>query len=93
MVQVTICSDFGAMKIKSVTVSVISASICHEVIRLDVMILERTSTQGKAAWLETQGCLVVRTQAPAPRTAGLHCCPSVGALLPLLHCTIGNRGS
>ena len=39
MAAVTICSDFGAMKIKSVTVSVISASICHEVIRLDVMIL------------------------------------------------------
>ena len=34
--QVTICSDFGAPKIKSATVS---PSICHEVTGLDVMVL------------------------------------------------------
>ena len=31
MDAVTICSDFGAPKIKSVTVSTLSPSICHEV--------------------------------------------------------------
>ena len=39
MASVTICSDFGAPKIKSVTVSIVSASICHEVMGLDAMIL------------------------------------------------------
>ena len=38
MAAVTICSDSGAQKIKSVTVSIVSPSICHEVIRLDAMI-------------------------------------------------------
>ena len=31
MAAVTICSDSGAKKIKSVTVSTVSPSICHEV--------------------------------------------------------------
>ena len=31
MAAVTICSDFGAKKIKSVTVSIVSPPICHEV--------------------------------------------------------------
>ena len=35
---VTICSDFGAPKIKSATVSTVSASICHEVMEPDAMI-------------------------------------------------------
>ena len=40
MAAVTICSDFGAPpKIKSVTVSTVSPSICHEVMGLDAMIL------------------------------------------------------
>ena len=39
MATVTICSDFGAQKIKSVTVSIASPSICHEVMGLDAMIL------------------------------------------------------
>ena len=38
MAAVTICSDFGAQKIKSVTVSIVSPSICHEVMGPDVMI-------------------------------------------------------
>ena len=38
MAAVTICSDFGALKIKPVTVSIVSPSICHEVMGLDVMI-------------------------------------------------------
>ena len=38
MAAVTICSDFGSQKIKSVTVSVVSSSICHEAMGLDAMI-------------------------------------------------------
>ena len=36
MAAVTICSDFGAQKIKSDTVSTISPSISHEVMGPDV---------------------------------------------------------
>ena len=36
---VTICSDFEPKKIKSVTVSIVSPSICHEVMGPDAMIL------------------------------------------------------
>ena len=36
---VTICSDFGAPKLKSDTVSTVSPSICHEVKGPDAMIL------------------------------------------------------
>ena len=36
---VTIYSDFGAKKIQFVTVSIVSPSICHEVIRPDAMSL------------------------------------------------------
>ena len=32
MAEVTICSDFGAKKIMSATVSTLSPSICHEVV-------------------------------------------------------------
>ena len=39
MAAVTICCDFGAPKIKSVTVSIVSPSICYEVMGPDVMIL------------------------------------------------------
>ena len=39
MAAVTICSDLGAPKIKSFTVSVVYTSICHEVIGPDAMIL------------------------------------------------------
>ena len=35
---VTICSDLGAQENKSVTVSIVFPSICHEVMGLDVMI-------------------------------------------------------
>ena len=37
--ELTICSDFGAQEIKSVTVPTVSPSICHEVMGLDTMIL------------------------------------------------------
>ena len=39
MAAVTICGAFGAQKIKSVSVSTISPSICHEVMGPDAMIL------------------------------------------------------
>ena len=39
MAAVTICSDFGVQKIKSVTASTFSPSICHEVMVQDAMIL------------------------------------------------------
>ena len=38
MAAVTICSDFGAQKIKSDTVSTVSPSISYEVMGPDVMI-------------------------------------------------------
>ena len=37
MAALTICSDFGAKKIKSVTVYIVSPSICHEVMGPDAM--------------------------------------------------------
>ena len=37
MAAVTICSHFGTQKIKCVTASIVSASICHEVMGLDAM--------------------------------------------------------
>ena len=39
MAAVTVCSDFGAQKIKSITVYIVSPSICHKVMALDTMIL------------------------------------------------------
>ena len=39
MAAVTICSDFGALQNKIFTVSIVSPSICHEVIGPDDMIL------------------------------------------------------
>ena len=36
MAAVTICSDFGAQKIKSAIVATVSPSICHEVMGPDV---------------------------------------------------------
>ena len=39
MAAVTICSDFGAPKIKFLTVSTVSPSICHALMEPDAMIL------------------------------------------------------
>ena len=39
MAAVTISSDFGGQKIKSVTVDTVSPSTCHEVMGPDAMIL------------------------------------------------------
>ena len=38
MAEVTICSDFGAQENK-VSVSIVTPSVCHEVMGLDAMIL------------------------------------------------------
>ena len=38
MAEVDICSDFEPRKIKSITVSIVSPSISHEVMGLDAMI-------------------------------------------------------
>ena len=38
MAAVNICSDFGAQENKSITISIVFLSICHEVKRLDVMV-------------------------------------------------------
>ena len=38
MAAITICSDFGAPKIKSLTISIVYLSICHEVMGPDAMI-------------------------------------------------------
>jgi len=48
MAVVNIYSDFGAQKIKSVTVSTVSPSICHEVMGPDAMKLKDAySLEGK----------------------------------------------
>ena len=39
MAAVTICSDFGAKKKKPLTISIVSPSICHEMMGLDAIIL------------------------------------------------------
>ena len=39
MAAITICSDFGAQKLKSVTVSIVSPFIYHEVMGPDAIIL------------------------------------------------------
>ena len=48
MAAITICSDFGSKKIKSVTVSIVSLSICHEVMEPDSM------TIGFECWVLNQ---------------------------------------
>ena len=45
MAAITICSDFGAQENKVVTGSIVSPSICHEVIGLDVLILSFLNVQ------------------------------------------------
>ena len=39
MAAVTVCSDLEPKKIKSVSVSIVSPSICHEVMGPDAMVL------------------------------------------------------
>ena len=50
MAAVTICSGFGAQTIKSVTVSIVSPSICHEVMGPVAMIFIFQMFSFKAAF-------------------------------------------
>ena len=43
MAAITICSDFGDQKIKSVTVSIVSPSACHEVLGPDASVIPFSS--------------------------------------------------
>ena len=57
---VTICSDFGDLKIKSDTVSTVSPSICHEVMGTDAMILVLQMLSFKPIFsLSSRGSLVL----------------------------------
>ena len=51
MAAITVCSDFGAKKIKSVTVFIFSPSIFHEVMGPDAMILVFWMLSFKSAFL------------------------------------------
>ena len=60
MAVVTICSDFGAPKIKSVTISTFFPSICCEVMGLDAMIFVYWMSSFKPAFLLTSFILIKR---------------------------------
>ena len=61
MAAITICSDSGAPKIKSVTVSIVSPSICLELMGLDAMILVFWMLSFKPTFsLSSRGSLVLR---------------------------------
>ena len=64
MAAVTICSDFGAPpQIKSVTVSIVSPSICYEVMGPDEKAMEKamaphsSTLAWKIPWMEEPGRL------------------------------------
>ena len=61
----TICSDFGAPKIKSLTVSIASPSICHEVMGQDAIIISFLNVELNQLFLSpfslsSRGSLVLR---------------------------------
>ena len=63
MAVVTIYSDLEPKKIKSVTVSIVSPSICHEVMGLDAIVLVLWMLSFKPAislslFILSKGCLV-----------------------------------
>ena len=55
MAAVTICSDFGAQGKKSVTVSIVSPPICHEVMEPDAVILVFCPMTGSNSLLGKEG--------------------------------------
>ena len=55
MATVTISSDFGAQKIKSISFSTVSLSICNEVMRPNAMILGGHKESGRIELLSTRG--------------------------------------
>ena len=85
MAAVTICNDFGAQKIKSVTVSTVSPSIYHEVMGLNAMIcaLQKSTSQshvssgssiaGLMVTSSKRTCAIPTPRAPVP--AADHCWP------------------
>ena len=50
MAAVTICSDFGAKKRKSVTDSIVSLSVCHEVMGLNDIHLHFLNVEFEASF-------------------------------------------
>ena len=60
MAEVSICCDFGAQGKKSVTVSIVSPPICHEVMELDAMILGFWMLSFKPAFLHSYFTLIKR---------------------------------
>ena len=54
MAAVTICSDFGAPKVKPVTVSIVSLSICYDVIGPDAMITTMSKTPREVSIFKDQ---------------------------------------
>ena len=74
MASVTMSSDFGAQNIKSVTVSIVSPFICHEVMGSDAMIfvfwmLSFESTFHSPFAVSSRGSIVL-----------LHFCPKGGVI-------------
>ena len=53
MASVTVCSDFGAQEIKSVTASTFPPSIYHEVMGLDAMILNFLNVEFREGFPKT----------------------------------------
>ena len=65
MAAFTICNDFGAQKIKSLTVSISSPSICHELMGPDAMILVFWMLNFKPTFsLSSRGSLVLLSFLP-----------------------------
>ena len=60
MAAVTLCSDTGAKKIKSVTVSIVSPSVCHEVMEPDAMIIVFFNVELKPAFSLSSFTLIKR---------------------------------
>ena len=61
MAAVTLCRDFGTPKIKSVTVSIVSPSFCHEVMGLDAMIFSTNDFACPQHWQGLETFLALTT--------------------------------
>ena len=70
MAAITICTDLEPKKVKSVTVSTVSPSICHEVMGPDAMILVFLSVEFEARRLFTYR--MDKQQGPAVVLKELH---------------------
>ena len=72
MAAITICSDFGAPKIKSDTVSTVSPSISHEVMGPDAMILAYFKSKGTLVTDQSQNLFKFLTSIMCLRNL-IHC--------------------